>query len=168
MLDNFNEDPMSRVAMVQTAENVARELKISTEEQNEVVVQRYNQYLQASENDRAFLRRYMTLPFPIPDQRLSKTIATLDGDEGIYKSTAEGLARLKPQVPGGTVTFGGQTHPADGNAGIIVTTDARARELRAILPLPCTSFPSVEPGNARPICRWLRSKPPATRWRLPT
>jgi acetyl-CoA acetyltransferase len=26
------------------------------------------------------------------------------------------------------VTFGGQTHPADGNAGMIVTTRARARE----------------------------------------
>ena len=31
--------------------------------------------------------------------------------------------------PGGTVTFGGQTHPADGNAAIIVTTREKAREL---------------------------------------
>ena len=32
-------------------------------------------------------------------------------------------------VEGGTVTYGGQTHPADGNAGMVVTTAARAREL---------------------------------------
>jgi acetyl-CoA acyltransferase len=32
-------------------------------------------------------------------------------------------------APGGTVTFGGQTHPADGNAAIILTTRERAREL---------------------------------------
>ena len=29
----------------------------------------------------------------------------------------------------GTVTYGAQTHPADGNAGLVVSTAARAREL---------------------------------------
>jgi acetyl-CoA acetyltransferase len=53
------------------------------------------------------------------------------GDEGFSQSTAEGLARLKPVMPGGSVTFGGQTHPADGNAAIVVTTAAKARELSA-------------------------------------
>jgi acetyl-CoA acetyltransferase len=32
-------------------------------------------------------------------------------------------------VQGGSVTFGGQTHPADGNAAIIVATPDRAAEL---------------------------------------
>jgi acetyl-CoA acyltransferase len=53
----------------------------------------------------------------------------LAGDEGISHSSAEGLAALKPVQPGGRVTYGGQTHPADGNAGLVVTTRERAREL---------------------------------------
>jgi len=53
----------------------------------------------------------------------------MEGDEGVNHSTPEGLAKLKPVVEGGTVTFGAQTHPADGNAGMIVTTPERAREL---------------------------------------
>ena len=44
-------------------------------------------------------------------------------------TSADALAALRPVVAGGTVTFAGQTHPADGNAGLVVTTPARAREL---------------------------------------
>jgi acetyl-CoA acetyltransferase len=55
----------------------------------------------------------------------------MTGDEGVSQSTPEGLAKLKPAMPGGTVTFGGQTHPADGNAAIVVTTREKARELSA-------------------------------------
>jgi acetyl-CoA acetyltransferase len=58
-----------------------------------------------------------------------KVIATVTDDEGIFPSTAEGLGKLKPVMPDGTVTFGGQTFPADGNAGMIVTTQENAREL---------------------------------------
>jgi acetyl-CoA acetyltransferase len=50
-------------------------------------------------------------------------------DEGIFPTTEEGLARLKPVLPEGTVTFGGQTYPADGNAGMVVTGREKAREL---------------------------------------
>jgi acetyl-CoA acetyltransferase len=32
-------------------------------------------------------------------------------------------------MPGGTVTFGGQTHPADGNAGLLVSRPEAAAEL---------------------------------------
>ncbi len=71
----------------------------------------------------------MTLPFDVPRPNFKKTQTTLDGDEGIRFSDAEALAKLKPVMEGGTVTFGGQTHPADGNAAIIVTTPDRAREL---------------------------------------
>ncbi len=44
------------------------------------------------------------------------------------ESTPEGLAKLKPVLEGGTVTFGAQTHPADGNAGMIVATPEIAAE----------------------------------------
>ncbi|MGE4335697.1 MAG: thiolase family protein [Pigmentiphaga sp.] len=129
VLDNFEKDPYAGVAMVQTAENVAAEAGIDTARQNELTLCRYEQYGEALANDSAFLRRFMALPFTVPDARFKRTQAELEGDEGIFPTTAEGLARLKPVLPGGTVTFGGQTHPADGNAGIVVTTPDRVREL---------------------------------------
>lgn len=128
-LDNFAKDPLGGPAMVGTAENCARDWQVSTEEQHEIVVRRWEQYEMALADDRAFQKRYMKLPFEVPDHRFRKTVGTLEGDEGVRPSTAEGLAKLKPAVEGGTVTFGGQTHPADGNAGIVLTTPEKAREL---------------------------------------
>lgn len=131
VLDNFEKDPFAGAAMVQTAENVAAAHGIDTARQNELTLCRYEQYHEALANDSAFLRRFMVLPFAVPDARFKRTQSELSGDEGIFPTTAEGLAKLKPVLPGGTVTFGGQTHPADGNAGIIITTAERARELSA-------------------------------------
>jgi acetyl-CoA acetyltransferase len=88
---------------------------------------RYAQYQKALENDAAFHKLYMTPVEVNPSGR--KVIATVTDDEGIFPSTAEGLGKLKPVMPDGTVTFGGQTFPADGNAGMIVTTQENAREL---------------------------------------
>ena len=129
VMDNFSCDPLGRHAMVTTAENVAKKHGIGTAEQHEIVLRREAQYREALANDSAFLRRFMTLPFEVPDPAFRKTAVTLAGDEGITFSTAEGLAKLKPVVEGGTVTYGGQTHPADGNAAIVLATAERAKEL---------------------------------------
>jgi acetyl-CoA acetyltransferase len=136
VLDNFRQDPNTSLAMVQTAENCARDWQISTEEQHDVVLRRYDQYREALRDDRAFQRRYMKLPFDIMDSRFRKVVGKIDGDEGIHQTTAEGLAGLKPVVDGGTVTFGGQTHPADGNAGMILTRRERTSEF--------TTEPNIE------------------------
>jgi acetyl-CoA acetyltransferase len=130
-MDNFSCDPLGRHAMIKTAENVAAKHQITTAEQHDVVLAREAQYRQALADDRAFHKRFMTLPFDVPDASFRKTAATIAGDEGITTSTPEGLAKLKPVLPDGSVTFGGQTHPADGNAGIIVALPERARELSA-------------------------------------
>ncbi len=127
--DNFNYDPYAQNAMIQTAENVAREAGISREEQDEVTLLRYTQYQMALADEAAFHRRYMVSPIEVKDPSGRKVIAQVVDDEGIYPTTAEGLARLKPVLEGGTVTYGSQTHPADGNCGLVVTTRARAREL---------------------------------------
>jgi acetyl-CoA acetyltransferase family protein len=127
--DNFGHDPFAKNAMIETAENVAREANISREEQDEMMLLRYQQYRDALKDDSAFLRRYMPLPVEVKDARGRKVLAPVEGDEGVFPTTAEGLAKLKPVVPEGTVTYGTQTHPADGNCGIIVTTQENAREL---------------------------------------
>jgi acetyl-CoA acetyltransferase len=129
VMDNFNCDPIGHHAMVQTAENVAAKHQITTAEQHDVVLRREAQYREALADDCAFHKRYMTLPFEVPDPSFRKTVATLPSDEGIKLSSADELAKLKPVVNGGTVTFGGQTHPADANAGLIVASPERAREL---------------------------------------
>ncbi len=126
--DNFNRDPFAENAMIVTAENVAREQDITTEAQHEVVLMRHEQYQAALAENSAFLRRFMVTPLEVnPTGR--KVIGEVSGDEGVFPTTAEGLAKLKPVLPEGTVTFGGQTYPADGNAGMVVTGRARAAEL---------------------------------------
>lgn len=126
--DNFNQDPYARNSMIQTAENVAKDHGISTAEQHQAVLIRHAQYQQALANEGAFHKKYMVSPVEVnPTGR--KVVATVTSDEGIFPTTAEGLARLKPVLPDGTVTFGGQTFPADGNAGMIVSSREKAREL---------------------------------------
>ncbi len=128
--DNFSYDPYARNAMLDTAENVAQEAGISREEQDEMMLLRYQQYGDALADDSAFLRRYMVLPIEVKDARGRKVLSTVEGDEGVFPTTAEGLAKLRPVMKDkGTVTFGTQTHPADGNCGMIVTTREKAREL---------------------------------------
>jgi acetyl-CoA acyltransferase len=129
VMDNFGCDPLGGHSMTQTAENVAKRHGFGTAAQHEVVLRREEQYRMATADGNAFQKRYMTLPFEVPAPNFKKTAATLEGDEGVSASTAEGLAKLKPVLPGGTVTFGGQTHPADGSAALILTTAERAREL---------------------------------------
>ena len=130
-LDNMMCDPFGNHSMLKTAENVAAKHQITTEQQHEVVLRRQEQYGHATADEGAFHKRFMTLPCPVPDAKFRKTVGEVEGDEGIFPSNAEGLARLRPVVEGGSVTYGGQTHPADGNAAIIVTTPERAGELSA-------------------------------------
>lgn len=130
VMDNFvRGDPLTSKAMVATAENVAQRHGFTTEQQHEVVLMRQVQYEASCANDHAFQKRYMTLPFEVPDPRFTKSVKVIESDEGLTRSTAEGLARLRPVAEGGTVTFGGQTHPADANAAMIVTDREKAREL---------------------------------------
>lgn len=124
--DNFSEDPFAGGAMLQTAENVAKVAGITREEQDEIALVRHAQYQEALADDRAFQKRYM---FPVEIGR-GKRAKLVEVDEGIFPTTPEGLAKLRPAMEGGTVTFGAQTHPADGNAGMIVCTKDRAAALR--------------------------------------
>ena len=127
--DNFGRDPFAGNSMVQTAENVAGKAGINRAAQDEVALLRYQQYQDALADDSAFLRRFMALPVEVKDASGRKVVSTVSGDEGVFPTAAEGLARLKPVVEGGTVTFGTQTYPADGSAGLIVTTREKAAEL---------------------------------------
>ena len=124
--DNFNKDPWAGQAMIATAENVASEAGITREEQDTLTLRRDEQYQAALADDRAFQRRYM-VPVPVPKGR--KKIVEVEADEGVFPTTVDGLAKLRPVLPDGTVTFGTQTYPADGNAGMVVCDQERAKAL---------------------------------------
>lgn len=163
VLANFSRDPFAGCDMVSTAENCAKKWNVSLAEQHDIVLRRYEQYVDATRavDGRTFQQRYMTLPLEVPDARYRKTVATLNGDEGIHPTTADGLKKLKPVKEGGTVTYGGQTHPADGNAGMIVTTAAAAKELA---PSGSPSITLQGFGQARVEMAWMPSAPvPAAR-----
>ncbi|MHC4662025.1 MAG: thiolase family protein [Planctomycetota bacterium] len=124
--DNFGFDPWAKGkgGMVATAENVATEHGITREESDECALLRYSQYQDALKDDRAFQKKYM-VPVTVNPKKGKK----LEEDEGVFPTSKEGLAKLKPVMPDGVITFGAQTFPADGNCGIIVATKEKAAEM---------------------------------------
>lgn len=143
VMDHFNNDPNVGLKMIQTAENVAREQGVTREECDAVTLRRYDQYRDALADDRAFQKRYM---FPVEVKVNKKQFEIVKEDEGVMPTTREALAALKPVEPGGVHTFGAQTHPADGNCGMIVTSRERARALSAD---PAIEVQVVSYGYAR-------------------
>jgi len=127
--DNFGRDPFAKNSMVETAEKVAKRAGIDRAAQDDVALMRYQQYQEALKDDSTFLKRFMVVPVEVKDASGRKVMHTVSGDEGVFATTAEGLAKLKPVIEGGTVTYGTQTYPADGNAGVVVTTRDKAAEL---------------------------------------
>lgn len=123
-MDNLT-DPATKEGTLDTAERVARENDFTREQADELCVIRYQQYTDALKDDREFQKRYM-FPVEIKGRKSSKMI---EADEGIRETTKEGLARLRPIMEGGILTYGGQTHPADGHAGIIIANKEKAQEL---------------------------------------
>jgi acetyl-CoA acetyltransferase len=143
LMDNFNKDPWAGQAMIKTAENVAKEEGITRQQCDEVALHRYKQYQDALANDREFQKRYM---YPVMIKVSKKQTIMLAADEGVMETTAEGLAGLKPVLPDGVHTFGAQTHPADGNCGVIVASRDKARSLSAD---PSVEIQVVSYGYAR-------------------
>ena len=123
--DNFNEDPHADVAMIRTAENIAARFGYSRRAQDDLALRRQEQYAMALAGDRAFQRRYM-VDVPVGGTRGAKTVS---GDEGMRERTGERVRALAPVIGNGTVTAAAQTHPADGNAGLLLTTAEQAGEL---------------------------------------
>jgi acetyl-CoA acetyltransferase len=128
VMDNFGKDPWAGGAMIQTAENVCKEHGVTREECDAITLRRQAQYQDGLANDREFQKRYM---FPVDVQLSKKKTVTVEADEGVFPTTKEGLAALRPVLPDGVHTFGTQTYPADGNCGVSVTTREKARELSA-------------------------------------
>lgn len=126
---NMMHDPVGDHSMMQTGENVAQKFGIIRAELDAVALRRFEQYQDALKDDQAFQKRYMSLPFVVPAPDFKGAGTMLSGDEGVFPTTAAGLAELKPVIKGGVVTYGNMTHPADGNAAVIVASSECAQQL---------------------------------------
>jgi acetyl-CoA C-acetyltransferase len=122
VLDSFGCDPNTGEGMLATAERVAAEAGFSKSELDAITARRWAQYEDALADDRAFQKRWM-VPIVAGSRRKPEQI---DADWGVRPAPLDSLAGLPAVEQGGVVSYGSQTHPADGCAGLIVTSASRA------------------------------------------
>jgi len=125
VLDSFTADPWTGESMLHTAEGTAQDAGFTRQQCDELTLLRFSQYQDALRADSALQKRYLR-PIVIESRKSRKV---LDTDQGISEYSAASLASLSPSIPGGVVTAGTQTHPADGTAGAVVTSTEKAERL---------------------------------------
>jgi acetyl-CoA C-acetyltransferase len=78
-----------------------------------------------------FDREVIGVKAPVLDAERQPTgeTATVDKDQGLRETTAEGLARLKPVLDGGLHTAGTSSQISDGAAAVLLADERCARDL---------------------------------------
>ncbi|GGL10049.1 acetyl-CoA C-acetyltransferase [Nocardia jinanensis] len=120
------EDRFGRISgMIETAENVARLHNISREDADAYAA-RSQQRAAKAWNDGRFTDEIV--PVPVPQRRGEPVV--VDRDEGLRPdTTVEGLARLRPIMPDGTVTAGNSCQQNDAAAACLVVAEEVLAEL---------------------------------------
>jgi len=125
--------------MLETAETVARRYAISRERQDAYGVQSQQRAAAAVAAGR-FAGEIVpiTVTMGVAEKETSRIFTkevTLAADEGIRADTTyEGVAKIKPAVPGGTVAAGNASQFSDGAAACVVMSDGAAAR-RGLAPL---------------------------------
>ncbi|KAF1029830.1 MAG: 3-ketoacyl-CoA thiolase [Burkholderia plantarii] len=126
-------------SMLETAENVSRRYGISRERQDEYGVRSQLRAAAAAEAGR-FASEIVpiTVLAGVADKasgRLFTRELTVSADEGIRSdTTAEGVAKIRPALPGGVITAGNASQFSDGAAACVVMSATRA-EREGLTPL---------------------------------
>lgn len=134
--------------MIETAENLRREYKISREEQDELAFQSHQRAVTAQ-------AKGLFSPVIVPVEiKTPKGTTTLSVDEHPRADTTlESLAKLKPMIggqdPTATVTAGNASGQNDGASACIVTTRELAAELglRPLARIVSWAVAGVEPAR---------------------
>ena len=126
-------------SMLETAETVARRYNISRERQDEYGVQSQQRAAAAAAAGRFTAEIVpMTVTMGVADKEtshISTKEVTIAADEGIRADTTyEGVAKIKPALPGGTVASGNESQLSDGAAACVVMSDTAAAA-RGLKPL---------------------------------
>ena len=146
VMDAFGRDPNTGEGMLATAERVAVEAGFSKPQLDELTAVRYGQYQDSLAGERSFQRRWMV---PI-EAGSARRPSLIEEDWGVRPTALEELQALRPVTADGVVSYGTQTHPADGTAGFIVCGPAVARERGVTGPLAriiSTGFARVPAGT---------------------
>jgi len=131
--------PEVYLPMLATAEIVAKRYRISRERQDEYGV-RSQQRATVAQSAGRFAAEMVpiTVTAGIADKDSGKLFTrevTVDRDEGIRPDTTlEGVAKIKPAVPGGCITAGNASQFSDGAAACVLM-DAALAERRGLKPL---------------------------------
>jgi acetyl-CoA C-acetyltransferase len=112
--------------MPETAENLAREYGISREAADEFAVRSHHRAAAAWASGRFDSE---VVPLSVPQKKGAPV--TVARDEGVRAdSSLETLGRLKPVLPGGTVTAGNASQQNDAAAGCLVVAEERLSTLQ--------------------------------------
>ncbi len=138
-------DAFNQYHMGNTAENIVREYGIKREEQDNFSALS-QQKAEAAQKAGRF--KDEIIPVTIPQRKGEPKV--FDTDEfPRHGTTAEGLAKLRPAfLKDGTVTAGNASGINDGAAGVILTTDRKAKELglQALARVVAYSSAGVDPA----------------------
>jgi acetyl-CoA C-acetyltransferase len=126
-------------SMLQTAEQVAKRYNISRERQDEYGARSQIRAAKAQADGRFEAEiAPMSVTMGVVDannSRIGTREVLLSRDEGIRPDTTlEGVAKIRPAMPGGVISAGNASQFSDG-AGACVVMDARLAERRNIEPL---------------------------------
>ncbi len=117
-------DAFNDYHMITTADNIARQWKLTREELDEFALKSQQKACAAIENG-AFKDEIV----PVEVKKKKETVI-FDTDEGPRQgSTIEGLAKLRPINPDGFVTAGNASGINDGAAAVVVMSEEKAKEL---------------------------------------
>ncbi|MFI6517669.1 steroid 3-ketoacyl-CoA thiolase [Spirillospora sp. NPDC050679] len=111
------------------AERIAERRGITRADADELGLASQRKAARAWAEDR-FAGQILPVRAPVvgPDGPTGET-AVVERDQGLRETTAEGLAALKPVVPGGIHTAGNSSQISDGAAAVLLMSADRAAEL---------------------------------------
>lgn len=117
-------DAFNDYHMITTADNIARQWKLTREELDEFALKSQQKACEAIE--KGYFKDEIV---PVEIKKKKETVV-FDTDEGPRQgSTIEGLAKLRPINPDGFVTAGNASGINDGAAAVVVMTEEKAKEL---------------------------------------
>ncbi len=137
-------DPVCGLGMGQTAELLARDWKLTRDQQDEFALRSH----QKAEAARQRLAEEITPVYP----RRGRDAAAVDTDNGVREGqTREALAKLKAvfEKRGGTVTAGNASQVTDGAAALLVATESGLKRtgLQPLGRLVAYAYAGCEPSR---------------------
>ncbi|MBP6116452.1 MAG: acetyl-CoA C-acyltransferase [Neisseriaceae bacterium] len=130
--------PDTYTTMLQTAENMAQRYGISRSAQDEYGLQSQQRMAAAMVAGR-LAQELVPMPTqklvadPAGGERIESAVCLM-ADEGVRATSAEGLAKLKPVLAGGSVTAGNASQLSDGASACVVMSRRKA-EAMGIAPM---------------------------------